>query len=285
MNEVLRLFENSSFGNVRVLLDSDKEPWFVGNDVARCLGYVNPKDAVKRLVDKDDSMIIQLADNQGGCDSRPHVNQQVTEIRVINESGLYSLILSSKLESAREFKRWVTKEVLPAIRKTGTYIKDVAVPDFSDPAKAARAWADAYEAKMRAEREKLALERQKKMADDIIKEQTPKVEFANTAIMARAGDDMLIRDVRKRLESHGYDIAERSLREFLQEQRFFFKNSRNWVLNQNVIDKGYAHYRYNEDAPGTNTVYITELGFQKIVHTLSMPEWRRRFQDYGGKIT
>lgn len=131
---------------------------------------------------------------------------------------------------AIEFARWLSPEFaiwcndrIKELLTTGRCV----MPNFNDPAEAARAWANEYEAKVRAEKEaKLALEA-KKISDNIIKEQAPKVGFAETAIMANdKGDDMLIRDVRRELESHGCDIAERSLREFLQEQGFFYKNKR-----------------------------------------------------------
>lgn len=109
MNTELQIFENAELGSVRTLC-IDGEPWFVGKDVAEVLGYSNPRDALAKRVDDEDKGVAKC-DTLGG--------EQVTTI--INESGLYSLIFSSKLESARRFKRWVTSEVLPAIRKTGNY--------------------------------------------------------------------------------------------------------------------------------------------------------------------
>lgn len=110
MNEI-RIFDNPEFGEVRTVMIDD-EPWFVGNDIATALGYARPRNALKDNVDEGD------ARKQGVLDSNNHM-QQMT---VINESGLYSLIFGSKLVSAKKFKRWVTSEVLPALRKTGTYV-------------------------------------------------------------------------------------------------------------------------------------------------------------------
>lgn len=110
MNE-LKIFSNPDFGEVRTL-SIDGEPWFVGKDVADILGYTNPRDALAKHVDDEDKNTVAI------CDGTPG-NPNTT---VINESGLYSLILSSKLPTAKKFKRWVTAEVLPAIRKTGGYI-------------------------------------------------------------------------------------------------------------------------------------------------------------------
>ena len=94
----------------------DDQPWFVGKDVAKALGYADPDQAIRRRVDKEDRLTRQI-DGSG----------QSREMTIINESGLYSLILSSKLSSAKSFKRWVTSEVLPAIRKTGGYNADKQV--------------------------------------------------------------------------------------------------------------------------------------------------------------
>lgn len=153
------VFESSDFGELRIIVDPKGDVWFVASDVAKSLGYINAKDAVKRHVDDDDSMLLQVSDNQWGVKRSILKTRYIDIIRIINESGLYSLILSSKLESAKRFKKWVTSEVLPSIRKTGEYKtssggKGILVPDFSNPADAARAWADQYEAAQRAIAEK-----------------------------------------------------------------------------------------------------------------------------------
>lgn len=108
MNE-LKIFENPEFGEIRTV-EVKGEPWFVGKDVATVLGYSNTKDAISRHVDDDDK--------RGSRFPTPSGVQNMT---IINESGLYSLILGSKLPKAKEFKHWVTSEVLPALRKTGSY--------------------------------------------------------------------------------------------------------------------------------------------------------------------
>lgn len=106
-------FENMKFGKLTVI-EKDGEFFFIGKEVAEKLGYVKPLNAVERHVEKDDSLKQGLIDRLG----------RVQETIIINESGLYSLILSSKLPQAKEFKRWVTKDVLPSIRKNGGYIKN-----------------------------------------------------------------------------------------------------------------------------------------------------------------
>lgn len=108
----LQIFRNAELGSIRTLTING-EPYFVGKDVAVILGYSNPRDALAKHIDVEDKGVAKC-DTLGG----------IQELTVINESGLYSLILSSKLPAARTFKRWVTSEVLPAIRKHGIYALD-----------------------------------------------------------------------------------------------------------------------------------------------------------------
>ena len=111
--EELQIFNNEEFGNVRSLV-IDNEPWFVGKDVAEALGYKNVRDSLARHIDSDDKRDGVVIHDSMGREQKPII---------INESGLYSLILSSKLPNAKKFKRWVTSEVLPTLRKTGSYTK------------------------------------------------------------------------------------------------------------------------------------------------------------------
>ena len=108
MNEI-KIFENEKFGQVRTVM-LDGEPWFVGKDVAEALGYESPRSAVSKKVEEDDRGVAEM--------ETPSGRQDMT---IINESGLFSLIFGSKLETAKQFKRWVTSEVLPSLRKNGTY--------------------------------------------------------------------------------------------------------------------------------------------------------------------
>ena len=112
MEKVIRTFKNEQFGRIRTMVDEKGEPWFVGTDVAKMLGYNQSDKAILRHTDEDDRMKCTVTDNLG----------RGQNTFVINESGLYSLILASKLPQAKAFKRWVTAEVLPQIRKTGGYI-------------------------------------------------------------------------------------------------------------------------------------------------------------------
>ena len=115
----IKVFENPEFGVIRTT-EKDGEPWFVGKDVAEALGYANTKDALASHADEEDKRIIQRSENA----TFDIPNRGLT---IINESGLYSLILSSKLPTAKEFKRWITHEVIPSIRKTGGYNADATM--------------------------------------------------------------------------------------------------------------------------------------------------------------
>lgn len=202
------VFESSDFGELRIIVDPKGDVWFVASDVAKSLGYINAKDAVKRHVDDDDSMLLQVSDNQWGVKRSILKTRYIDSIRIINESGLYSLILSSKLESAKRFKKWVTSEVLPSIRKTGEYKtssggKGILVPDFSNPADAARAWADQYEAAQRAIAEKSQAEAEKQQALKTIEEHKPDVEFAESFRKVDHNNMWLIRDIAKKFLQNG----------------------------------------------------------------------------------
>ena len=110
MNKDLMIFNNNQFGQIRAI-EKDGQTWFIGKDIAERLGYAKPSNAISNHVDEDDTL------KQGITDSLGRI-QQTT---LINESGLYSLILSSKLPTSKQFKHWVTSEVLPSIRKNGSY--------------------------------------------------------------------------------------------------------------------------------------------------------------------
>ena len=113
----IQIFNNPDFGDIRTV-EIDGEAWFVGKDVAEALGYEKPSDAVRKHVDDDDKGISKMETPSG-----------MQNMTIINESGLYALVFGSKLESAKKFKKWVTSEVLPAIRKNGSYTMPVSTND------------------------------------------------------------------------------------------------------------------------------------------------------------
>lgn len=134
MNE-LTIFSNPEFGEIRTVI-IDGEPWFVGKDVCRALGYVDQYSGVRKNVDAEDKRGCPVGSTSG-----------IQETTVINESGLYSLIFGSKLESAKKFKKWVTSEVLPSIRKTGTYSIKTKKDSYmiEDPIERAKHWIEEQE--------------------------------------------------------------------------------------------------------------------------------------------
>jgi prophage antirepressor-like protein len=154
MNE-LKIFENTELGSVRTVV-LEGVPYFVGKDVADILGYANPLKAIRTHVDDEDKGSTEMV--------TPGGKQELT---VINESGLYSLILSSKLPKAKEFKRWVTAEVLPSIRQHGIF----ATTDFLKMSLDDPAWAIGVLQQLQTERNTVAIQNQ------IIAEMKPKVSY------------------------------------------------------------------------------------------------------------
>lgn len=149
----VKIFEKEEFGSVRVVMQGD-DPWFVAKDVCDCLDLSNNRGAIASL--DDDEKGVSITDTLGG--------QQ--EMSIISEAGLYSLILRSRKPEAKAFKRWVTHEVLPSIRKTGGY--STTLPDFANPAEAARAWADEYEKNIALTAANQQLTEEKEMLEIVI---------------------------------------------------------------------------------------------------------------------
>ena len=194
MNE-LQVFKNQEFGSVRTLV-INSEPWFVGKDVAEALGYKNTKDALAKHIDSEDKEI--LKSQNATLENIP--NRGVT---VVNESGLYSLVLSSKLPSAKKFKRWVTSEVLPALRKTGQY----QVKELSGQELMAKALIEAQSV--------LAAK------DKQIEQMKPKVVFADA--VATSHTSILVGELAKILKQNGIDMGQKRLFAWLREKGYLIK--------------------------------------------------------------
>ena len=198
-------------------LTIDNEPWFVGKDVADILGYSNSKDALNKHVDLDDKQIIQRS--QIATLDIP--NRGLT---IINESGLYSLILSSKLPRAKEFKRWVTSEVLPTIRKHGMFATDELLdnPDF----------AIATLQKLKEEREA------KKLLEATIEEQKPKVIFANA--VSASHTSILVGHFAKLMRQNGLNFGQNRMFAWLRENGYLISRKGNsWNMpTQKAMDLG-----------------------------------------------
>lgn len=196
MNE-LEIFKNEEFGEIRTVL-IENEPWFVGKDVAIALGYKDTADSIKRHVDNEDKLTRCFTDSG-----------QKREMIVINESGLYSLILSSKLPKAKEFKHWVTSEVLPTIRKHGAYMTDEKAFDVL------------HNAGGLADLLQQAAE-QLKQKDVQIERMKPKALFADA--VASSKNSILIGELSKIIKANGYDIGQRRLFSWMRDNGYLMKS-------------------------------------------------------------
>lgn len=192
MNEV-KIFENTEFGKIRTVTINN-EVWFVGKDVADILGYQNGSRDINRHVEEEDRNKVMIFDGN-----------QDKETITINESGLYCLILSSKMPNARKFKRWVTSEVLPSIRKNGGYI--VGQENMSDDELMAKA--------LMVAQSKIA-ERDKQ-----IERMRPKEIFADA--VSASHTSILVGDMAKLLKQNGVNIGQKRLFEWLRENGYLIK--------------------------------------------------------------
>ena len=234
MNELM-VFNNAEFGNVRTM-EINGEPWFVGKDVAASLGYERATKAISDRVDKEDIDEVPIQDSIGRMQKTP----------IINESGVYALIFGSKLPNARKFKHWVTSEILPTIRKTGSYSITQTKTDsymIENPADRARRWAEEYE-------EKLALECK-------IAEQQPKVEY-HDAVLNKSGlltTTAIAKDL-------GFKSA-KQLNDLLKRDKVIYKKSDTYYLYADyeyLITEGYCDYKSYKTENSSLSLQWTEKG-------------------------
>ena len=237
MNE-LKIFENPAFGKIRTV-ETDGEPWLVGKDVAEALGYSNTKDAIANHVDSEDKRIIQKSEFTTFENHIPKSALPVNFIpadvpnrglTVINESGLYSLILSSKLPKAKEFKRWVTSEVLPSIRKHGMYATEELL---DNPEFAIKVFTE-----LKAEREKRkALETTVDVQKQIIGELKPKADYTDQVLKNKSL--VTITQIAK-----DYGMSGRQFNKLLNDIGVQYKTggyNKQWLLYSKYQDKGWTH--------------------------------------------
>lgn len=194
-NNNIKVFENSEFGKVR-LIERDGEPWFVGKDVAEVLAYADTNKAIAMHVDDEDKLNDKTAlslGQRGGW--------------FINESGLYSLVIRSNLPTAKQFKRWVTSEVLPSIRKHGGYI--AGQENMSDDELLAKAL---MVAKSKIE-----------SMDKLIDEMQPKAIFADAVSASK--QSILIGELAKMLKQNGLDIGQNRLFAWLRENGYLIRRN------------------------------------------------------------
>lgn len=195
MNEI-QIFNNSDFGEVRVTTINN-EPWFVGKDVAEILGYSNTQKAIRDHVDGEDKLTERIV-----------LSGQNREVVVINESGLYSLILSSKLPAAKKFKHWITAEVIPLIRKHGAYMtedtiqKALTSPDFLIQLAT-----------------QLKDEQEKRRALEVkIEQDKPKTIFADAITVSKTS--ILVGELAKLLRQNGIEIGQQRLFTWLRDNKY-----------------------------------------------------------------
>ncbi len=202
MTSAIKIFNNAEFGEVRIF-EKNGEPWFVGRDVCNILGYANASKAIADHVDNEEKLYnesLSSLGQRGGW--------------LINESGLYSLILSSKLPNAKRFKHWVTSEILPSIRKHGMYATDELInnPDV---------FIQVLQ-ELKAERErKAALEAQAEA-------NCPKIIFADA--VAASHNSILIGDLAKLIKQNGVDIGQKRLFEWLRNNGYLMKSGASYNL-------------------------------------------------------
>lgn len=198
MNNI-QIFNNPDFGQIRTI-EKDGEPWLVGKDVATALGYSEPSKAVREKVSSEDKGMSKM-DTPGG----------IQNMTIINESGLYSLVLASKLPTAKKFKRWVTSEVLPTIRRHGAYMTDNTLEQMiSNPEFGIRLLRE-------LDRERKARERLEAKAE----QDAPKVLFAEAVETAHTS--ILIGELAKILKQNGKDIGQNKLFEWLRNNGYLIK--------------------------------------------------------------
>ena len=195
----LQIFNSPEFGTIRTI-EKDGEPWFVGKDVATALGYSDSFGSLKKLVDEEDKLVCQI-DSAG----------QKRDITIINESGLYSLVLSSKLPTAKKFKRWGTNEVIPSIRKHGAYM----TPETLEKVLLSPDTLMQLAQNLKDEQEK------RKVLETKIEQDKPKVLFADA--VASAKTSILIGELAKLLKQNGVDMGQNRLFEWMRQNGYLIR--------------------------------------------------------------
>lgn len=245
----MTLFTNEELGNVRAL-EIDGEPYFIGKDVATALGYTNTQKAIRDHVDNEDKLTERIV-----------LSGQNREVVFINESGLYSLILSSKLPKAKEFKHWITAEVLPVIRKTGGYVNDT------------KQFVDYYFADCNTygrEAIALMLNETKRMANQL-KAQAPKVLFAEAVESSKTS--IPVGDLAKLIKQNGVDIGQNRLFSWLRTNDYLIKSGdRKNMPTQKSMDLGLfevkisAFYRHDGTVDIAKTPKVTGKGQTYLIN-------------------
>ena len=251
MNTEIQTF-NFNNAPLRVLTDENGDPWFVAKDVCDVLQYTNASKAISDHIDPGDKLnneSLSSLGQRGGW--------------LINESGLYSLVLSSKLPTAREFKRWVTHEVLPSIRKHGVYATEATIDRIlADPDFGIRLLTD------------LKNERAKRIeAENQVRELEPKAKALDD--FTNMPDALLVREAAKLLSNAGTPIGEKELREWLSQHGWMYRHAGTWYATSTHVKAGHlamvesrSHGRHKDGSifAFAPTVKITRKGLV-LLHT------------------
>lgn len=242
----LQIFRNEEFGEVRTVA-IDNEPWFVGKDVATALGYERATKAVQDHVNEEDKDEIPIRDSIGRMQKTP----------IINESGLYALIFGSKLESAQRFKRWVTSEVLPSIRKHGVYAVDELLQNPDIAIKAFTA--------LKEEREK------NKVLQADNERMRPKEIFADA--VAASKQSILIGQLAKLICQNGHEIGQKRLFKWMRENGYLMKTGSDYNMPmQRYVEQGLFEIKESSIANPdgstrlTRTTKVTGKGQQYFIN-------------------
>lgn len=214
----MQIFTNSEFGELRTV-EINGEGWLVGKDVATILGYANTPDAIAKHVDDEDKLTSQIA-----------IAGQMRNVTVINESGLYSLILSSKLPKAKEFKRWVTAEILPAIRKHGAYFKEETAEEIlNDPYKLLKIFQNFI-----AERE------ERKRLQEVVSVQA--VQIAEMQPKASYYDKILQSNeaIPVSVIAKDYGFSGKRMNQLLHQLKIQYPCGGTWLVYQDYAEQGYT---------------------------------------------
>jgi anti-repressor protein len=246
VNEV-QIFNNPQFGEIRVL-GTPNAPLFCAMDLCKALGYSNGRDAVAKHVDDDDVAKCDATDSMGR-------KQQLT---YVTESGMYSLVIGSKLKTAKQFKKWVTSEVLPSIRKTGSYsIQNLSRKELA-----------LMVIQAEEENERLALEN--KQQAEVIVEQKPKVVFAEAIVGSQSS--CLIGELAKIITQNGHKIGQNRLFEWLRKNHYLGTKGEYYnIPNQEYIERGLFEIKKTSHSENgvmktTSTPKVTGKGQQYFVN-------------------
>ncbi|MGN1274501.1 MAG: phage antirepressor [Thermoguttaceae bacterium] len=249
-NLLTQTFSDNEFGDIRVIMDDKNEPWFVGREIAEKLGYSNTSDALVKHVDPEDKQILQKS-RFATFEIPPR------GLTIINESGLYSLVLSSKLESAKRFKRWITSEVLPTICKHGMYVEPQKLTELLQKPESIIA---VLETLQKEQEERIRLQNQ-------IEADAPATKFGKQ--LQTSDGTICLRAMWKLLKDHGCDIKQPAFFKSLRDADLIFQKGTQPTAK--AQDMGILECKTTLNADGTQDMIhiqgvVTTKGIQYFLN-------------------